>query len=199
MRLRVHIELPVEQAELLARYVDLVFKWNRISNLTGVETPHEFITRHLTDCLAVVPFIRGTRLADIGSGAGLPGLVIACVRPEFEIDLLEPRGKRARFLRQVQIDLGLANVHVSESRVEAWRPTLPPDTLVCRALTSLHDFVALTRKLQAEGTRLLAMKGQNPAAEIAALDASHLAIRAERLSVPGWDTRYLVILDVTGI
>ena len=114
--------------------------------------------------------------------------------PELVIDLVEARGKRARFLQQVQIQLAL-KVQVIEARIEAWLPAAAPDTIVCRALSSLQDLVALTRRMHTSGARLLVMKGQDPAPEIAALVAPHLAIRSERLVVPGWQTRHLVIMD----
>ena len=192
----VNLTITDDQCERLARYVDLVFKWQRISNLIGPSTPSEFITQHIADCLVVAPFVRGTRLADLGSGAGLPGVVLACICPELVIDLVEARGKRARFLQQVQIELAL-KVQVIEARIEAWLPAASPDTIVCRALSSLQDLVALTRRVHTSGARLLVMKGQDPAPEIAALVAPHLAIRSERLVVPGWQTRHLVIMDRT--
>jgi len=195
----VGIELSSMQVDRLAHYVELVYKWNRLSNLIGVAAPAEFITRHIADCLAVLPYVTGNRLADIGSGAGLPGLVIACVNPGLPVDLIEPRGKRVRFLQQAQIELELSQVTVVPQRVEDWRPSKLPDALVSRALSGLHDFVAATRHLQHVGVRLLAMKGRMPTPELAALDAPHLTIRTEQLKVPGWDSRYVVVADVGAV
>lgn len=183
------------QIEQLAHYVDLVFKWNRIANLTGARSRSEFVTHHLADCLTLAPFIRGSRLLDVGSGAGLPGIVVACAIPALHVTMLEPRAKRARFLDQVRIELGLGNVAVAAMRIEDWKPTAPIDTFVCRAFGTLSEFVAATRAVQTLGCRLVAMKGRDPRAEIAALDSAIFRITLQRVTVPGWDSRHLVICE----
>ena len=187
------VALTPESVVALARYVDLVFRWQRIANLTGAVDPDAFIREHLADCLSVLPFIDEGAMADIGSGAGLPGLVVAILRPDTPVALVEPRGKRARFLEQVRIELKLANVTVHRTRVEAWIPTVPVDSLICRAFSSLIDFLAATRHLQRPGLRLLAMKGELPTGELAEVDAQRYAVQIEELAVPGWSRRHLVI------
>lgn len=188
------VSLTPDSAAALARYVELVFRWQRIANLTGAADPETFIREHLADCLAVLPHIGEGPLADIGSGSGLPGLVLAIVRPDIPVALVEPRGKRARFLEQVRIDLRLAHVAVHAMRVEAWRPLIPVDALICRAFSSLPDFVSATRHLQRPGLRLLAMKGELPASELDDLEARGFTVEARSLTVPGWSQRHLVTL-----
>lgn len=187
------LALPAESRERLARYVSLVFKWQRLVNLTGARDPDSFIQEHVADCLSVLPWIDGMGLADIGSGGGLPGLIIACARPDLEISLVEPRGKRARFLQQAVIELQLPRVEVIPLRVEAWRATNPPRTLISRALSSLQAFVAATRHLHLPDTRLLAMKAEEPVNELAAEWARGFVHQTHPLRVPG-RKRCLVVL-----
>jgi 16S rRNA (guanine527-N7)-methyltransferase len=183
------------QETLLAQYVELVFKWNRITNLIGVAEPAEFIAKHLTDCLSIAPYVAGDTLVDVGSGAGLPGMVLACVRPEVFVYLLEPRAKRARFLEHARIALALPNVEVVTARVEAWQPPRRVVTIVCRAFGSVQEFVRVTTALQSPGCRLLAMKGQDPVRELAALSVADFKCTVHPLAVPGWHTRHLVMLE----
>ena len=189
------LTLAPESAAALARYVELVFRWQRIANLTGAADPDTFIREHLADCLSVLPFIGQGALADIGSGSGLPGLVVAILRPGTPVALVEPRGKRARFLEQVRIELELPNLAVHAVRVEAWNPTVPVDTLICRAFSSLPDFIKATRHLLRPGLRLLAMKGELPESELAEVAAQGFGVQTEPLTVPGWSRRHLIIVD----
>lgn len=188
------LALDEASVERLQHYVALVFKWQRLANLTGAADAATFIEEHVADCLSVLPFVDETDLADIGSGAGLPGMVIACTRPAQGIHLVEPRGKRARFLQQAAITLGLARVAVVNLRVEEWQPERPPGTLVCRALSSLENFVASTRHLHTPHTRLLAMKGEQPVEELAAPWVSGFRVEVHPLQVPGRAARCLVEL-----
>lgn len=191
---QVSVPLSGAQVARLVQYVELVFKWNRIANLTGVRDVAEFIARHLSDCLSILPHVPAGVLADIGSGAGLPGLVLACVAPERRVFLVEPRAKRARFLEHARIALQLPQVEVVNARVEDWRPDVVVDAFVCRALGSVAEFVAVTAGLQRPGCRLLAMKGQVPAAELAGIHPRAYACRVHALQVPGWRDRHLVEL-----
>jgi 16S rRNA (guanine527-N7)-methyltransferase len=188
--------LALDEAALtrLDRYVELVFKWQRLANLTGAADEVAFINDHVADCLAILPFIDDAALADIGSGAGLPGLVIASARPALEIALVEPRAKRARFLQQCAIALDLPRVRVINLRVEAWKPEAPPATLICRALSSLETFNDSTRHLHTPRSRLLAMKGRVPAEELAAPWAAGFLSAIHPLHVPGRDARCLIEL-----
>ncbi|MBI2800816.1 MAG: 16S rRNA (guanine(527)-N(7))-methyltransferase RsmG [Gammaproteobacteria bacterium] len=189
------VMLTGTESAALTRYVELVFKWNRIANLTGARTPAEFVNQHIADCLAVVPYLRGRSAADLGSGAGLPGVILACMRPDLEMYLVEPRGKRARFLEQAKIELGLSRVNVIASRIEAWQPPVVVDCVVCRAYGSLPGFIADTAAIQAQDCRLVAMKGQVPHAELATLDPHLYAIQVVAVHLPAWTSRHLILLD----
>lgn len=191
----VHCALNLAQKGLLTHYVALVFKWNRIANLTGAEDPETFVARHLGDSLALSAHITGSHVVDVGSGAGLPGVVLACLRSDWQLTLLEPRGKRARFLAQVCLELPLPNAQPRQSRVEDWRPARPPDTIVSQALANVETMLALTRHLHSPGLRLIIMKGEDPAPELASLPAGSYELRVETLSVPGRRARHLVIVD----
>lgn len=189
------LPLTPAQGAVLATYAGLVVHWNRHANLTGAQTAEDFARKFVVDALAVAPFVRGPLLADLGSGNGLPGLVLAIVDPTLQVALVEPRGRRARFLQQARIDLGLENVAVVQARMEQWQPLALPDTLVCQAVGSLGKILALSAHLQGPGTHVLALKGRSPDAEIAELGAAASACVVHALVVPGWDERHLVVID----
>jgi 16S rRNA (guanine527-N7)-methyltransferase len=158
--------LPAGARERLLDYVALLVKWNRTYNLTAIRDPLAMVAHHLLDSLAVLPHLplaaeRG-RLADAGSGAGLPGIPIAIARPQWRIALAESSQKKSAFLRQAAIELGLANVEVHEGRVEAWRPAPLFDVVISRAFAALKEFIAACRHLVAPGGVLAAMKGAAP-------------------------------------
>lgn len=189
--------LALEPAQLarLARYAELVVKWNRVANLTGARRSDEFARKFVLDALAVAPHVAGRTVADLGSGAGLPGMVLAIVQPHARFHLVEPRARRARFLEQARIELGLDNVQVHCARGEDWRPPVAPDIVICQAVGTLAYLLRVTAGLRAPGTCLLALKGQRPTAEIAALGPDSAACEVTALSVPGWSARHLVRID----
>jgi 16S rRNA (guanine527-N7)-methyltransferase len=146
--------------------------------------------------LSLQPYLRGVRIADVGTGAGFPGLPLAIVNPERQFTLIEGTGKKARFVEQTAALLGCGNVHVANVRAEAFRPPELYDTVVARALSSLADFVAYAGHLCAPGARLLAMKGKRPDEEIKALPKSFRVLAVHRLRIPGLDDeRHLVELS----
>jgi 16S rRNA (guanine527-N7)-methyltransferase len=162
------LALPAGARERLLDYVALLVKWNRTYNLTAIRDPLAMVAHHLLDSLAVLPHLplgaeRG-RLADAGSGAGLPGIPIAIARPGWRIALAESSQKKSAFLRQAAIELALANVEVHEGRVEAWRPEPLFDVVISRAFAALEEFIAACRHLVAPGGVLAAMRGAAPAA-----------------------------------
>lgn len=172
-------------AARLLDYLALLAQWNRAYNLTAVRDPAQMVTRHLLDSLAIAPFLDAGPLADLGSGAGLPGLVLAMARPALPVVLVESNGKKARFLREAVRQLGLGNVRVLECRAEAVPEPAAFSCISARALGTLAQLVAFGGHLLRPGGRLLAMKGQYPDNEIAALP-------------PGWRLRASHVLDVPG-
>jgi 16S rRNA (guanine527-N7)-methyltransferase len=183
------------RAESLLRLMDELEQGNALFNLTAIRDRPGMLRKHVLDSLSLQPYLLGTRVADVGTGAGFPGLVLAIVNPQRRFTLIEATGKKARFVEQTTERLGLDNVLVANSRAETYRPFELFDTVVARALSSLADFVAYAGHLCAPGGRLLAMKGKRPDDEISALPRSFRALAVHRLSVPGLtDERHLVEL-----
>lgn len=193
--LEVGVELHDRQIAALLKYTELVAKWNRITNLVGADSLADFAKHHLLDCLAAVPFINGSQIVDVGSGAGLPGIVLSILRPGSTLALVESRQRKARFLRQVVIELALKNVSIAATRIQSWRAPQPADCIVCRGYSSLQKFYDDTRELHNPGCRLVAMRGLVSDQEIAALNIDGAVIAVQRLTVPGWDHRHLVTIE----
>jgi len=187
------IELDDIRTETLLELVDELERGNALFNLTAIRDRPGMLRKHVLDSLSLQPYLRGARLADVGTGAGFPGLVLAIVNPERRFTLIEATGKKARFVEQTAARLRLSNVSVVNSRSESYRPFELFDTVVARALSSLADFVAYAGHLCAPGGRLLAMKGKRPDDEVSALPRSFRVLAVHRLSVPGLpDERHLV-------
>lgn len=184
---------PDVQAKLLA-YLDLLAKWNRTYNLTAVRDPADMVSRHLLDSLAVLPFVHGNTLADLGSGAGLPGVPLAIARPGLAVTLVESNGKKARFLREAARSLPLVNVRVAQARVQDATGSF--DTVTARAFASLADMLTWGGHLLAPAGRWLALKGHADTAETAAIPAAFRVLATHPLRVPGSDgERCVVELD----
>jgi 16S rRNA (guanine527-N7)-methyltransferase len=185
-------------AARLAAFRDLLVKWNGTYNLTALRDPAQVRTQHLADCLAVVPPLRRhaggrpLRLLDVGSGGGLPGVVLAAVEAGWDVTCVDTVGKKAAFVRQGAAELGLPNLHAEHARVESLRAA-PFDVITARAFASLPDFVRLTRPLLASGGVWMAMKGKPPSDEIAALPADVDAFHVEPLVVPGLDAERCLV------
>ena len=189
------IELAPSRAETLLRLVDELERGNAQFNLTAIRDRPGMLRKHVLDSLSLQPYLRGERLADVGTGAGFPGLVLAIVNPQRRLTLIEATAKKARFVEQTVQRIGCDNVLVVNSRAESYRPFELFDTVVARALSSLADFVAYAGHLCAPGGRLLAMKGKRPDDEISALPRAFRVLAVHRLSVPGLpDERHLVEL-----
>jgi 16S rRNA (guanine527-N7)-methyltransferase len=171
------LELSGGACEQLLRYVELLAKWNRTYNLTAIRDPLEMVSHHLLDSLAVLPHLPlpplQPTLADVGSGAGLPGIPLAIARPQWRVTLNDASQKKTAFLRQTAIELALANVTVHEGRVEAWRPAARFAVVISRAFAELTGFISACRHLVAPGGVLAAMRGVAPvepgASEVIAL------------------------------
>ena len=182
----------------LLDYVDLLERWNAAYNLTAVRDPAEMVTRHLVDSLAILPYVSGATLADLGSGAGLPGIPLAIAAPARETLLVDSNGKKARFLREAVRRLDLEHVRVAESRVEDVAGTF--ECITARAFASLADMLGWGGHLLAPGGVWLAMKGRVDAAELDAVPAGFRVERIVALNVPGLDAeRHLVILKGSSV
>ena len=190
------LDLRLAQVERLERYLDLLEKWNRVYNLTGIRERARMVTHHLLDSLAILPHVKGPRVLDVGSGAGLPGIPLAIANPELHVTLLESNHKKAAFLRQAVTELGLAGAEVETQRVESWETATRFDTIVSRAFAELGQFVASTGRLLAPGGMLLAMKGVYPRDELAHLPGGYRVRETVKLAVPQLDAeRHLVMVE----
>ncbi|SEJ88894.1 16S rRNA (guanine527-N7)-methyltransferase [Pseudomonas linyingensis] len=191
------VELNDHQQQQLLAYLALLIKWNQAYNLTAVRNPDEMVSRHLLDSLSLVPFVRaaGDNWLDVGSGGGMPGIPLAILFPERRFTTLDSNGKKTRFQTQVKLELKLANLEVVHSRVENFQPAQPFAGIVSRAFSSLADFAHWTGHLGDAETCWLAMKGQYPHEELAALPADFRVEAEHVLQVPGCQgQRHLLIL-----
>jgi 16S rRNA (guanine527-N7)-methyltransferase len=192
---QIGIGLNAASAESLLRLVDELEVGNSQFNLTAIRDRPGMLRKHVLDSLSLQPYLVGGRFADVGTGAGFPGLPLAIVNPERRFTLIEATGKKARFVAQTAERLGLSNVQVVNARAENYRPFELFDTVAARALASLADFVAYAGHLCAPDGRLLAMKGKRPDDEISALPKPFSVLAVHRLKVPGLpDDRHLVEL-----
>lgn len=191
------LSLSDGQQQALLDYIALLQKWNKVYNLTAVREPENMLYQHLLDSLAVLPYIGAGRLLDVGTGGGLPGIVLAIARPELDITLLDSNQKKTTFLRQASIELGLKNVRVECLRVDDYQPSVAFDMVISRAFSDLGEFVRLSARLCRSGGELLAMKGVYPHDELAHLPAQFRQHEVVTLHVPGLEAqRHLVILRV---
>lgn len=184
-------------ASALLDYLALLHQWNRAYNLTAIRDPREMLVKHLLDSLAIAPFVAG-RVADIGTGAGLPGIPLAIHDSSLRVSLVETVGKKARFLREAVRTLGLAQVKVHACRAEEVFESGQYDQLIARALGTLDGILLAGGHLLRPGGRLLAMKGRIPDDEIAALPRGYRLLATYPLVVPGLHAeRHLVVVEKT--
>lgn len=198
------VELSARQHEQLLDYVALLAKWNAVYNLTAIRDPRQMLIQHILDSLSILPHLAaqaGAAVLDVGSGGGLPGIVLAIARPDWHVTLNDIVQKKSAFQSQAKAQLGLANLAVVTGRVESLRPGVEVpkkfDLIVSRAFAELSDFVTLARHLVADGGAIWAMKGVRPEGEIERLPAGARAIRTIRLDVPMLDAeRHLTEVTV---
>jgi 16S rRNA (guanine527-N7)-methyltransferase len=184
------IVLSDTQIDALLAFNALIEKWNKAYNLTAVRDPLESVALHLLDSLSVLPHIPDGRIADIGTGAGLPGIPLAIVRPDVQFVLVDANAKKTRFVQQAVLELKLPNVQVVHGRVEEIADQPPFDAVICRAFASLADIVQWSAHLLAEHGVLLAMKSQTAQVELQQVDWQYQLIE---LSVPGVDAERCLI------
>jgi 16S rRNA (guanine527-N7)-methyltransferase len=200
-RAAVALGLPAspDQVDTLIGYLALLQRWNATYNLTAVRDPAQMLTQHLADCLAVVRPVQQqlgasstVHVLDVGSGGGLPGVVLATMLPALTVTCVDTVGKKTAFVRQVAAELRLPNLRAEHARVEQLKAPLA-DLIVSRAFASLADFVGWTRHLLASGGVWMAMKGRSPDGEIEALPADIEVFHVEPLQVPGLDAERCLV------
>lgn len=191
------LDINDSQIENLLSYHALLVKWNRAFNLTSVRDPGQMIDRHLIDSLSMISALNDGQLIDVGTGPGLPGMVIAIVKPDLTVYLLDSNGKKTRFLNQVKMSLNIDNTTVIHHRLESWQSGMLFEQITSRAFATLSDMVSFSRHLLAPNGRFLAMKGLYPEAELAALPGDIEILAVSPLTVPGTDgERHLVELSI---
>ena len=182
--------LSSPQQEQLLNFVKLITKWNKAYNLTAVRDPLEMVALHLLDSLAILPHVEPPRVADIGTGAGLPGIPLAICMPDCHFTLVDSNSKKTRFVQQAVLELKLKNVEVLHSRVELLKPEHLFTTVMSRAFANMNDILQLTTHLLADNGILLAMKGLVPEQELAQLNTNYTVIP---LKVPGIEAERCLI------
>ena len=190
------VDVAAARRHALARYVALLVQWNRAYNLTAVRDPFAMIDRHVLDSLTALEFLVGVRLLDVGTGAGLPGIVLAIVRPDVQCTLLDPVRKKTRFCAHAAMTLGLENVVVASERLADHRPAHRYQTVISRATMSISDLVSGSLPLLDDLGRIVAMKGPSPETELDAVDPDGLEVRVE--PIPGGAGRARTTLVLIG-
>jgi len=195
------LDLSPAQRQALLDYLALLHKWNQVYNLTAVRDPQAMLSHHLLDCLAVVAPLRTQlavldltepiRLLDVGSGAGLPGLVLAICLPQLQVDCVDTVAKKSSFIQQAALSLGLANLRGLHARVESL--TAAYQVVSARAFSSLPDLVTGSDKALLPGGLWMAMKGKTPDEEIQALPTQVQVFHVEPLQVPGLDAQRCIV------
>ncbi|WP_075793958.1 16S rRNA (guanine(527)-N(7))-methyltransferase RsmG [Massilia putida] len=192
-----HLDVSPAQQDKLMDYLGLMFKWNAVYNLTSLRGPMQMVTHHLLDSLAAVPaFAQAHNVLDVGSGGGLPGIVLAIVRPDMKVSMIDTVHKKTAFLTQVKAELSLTNVTVYTARVEQLQVSDKFDVITSRAFADLSDFVNWSCHLLADGGRYIALKGVAPKDEQERLPAEWKVTGLEPLQVPKLGAeRHLVYIE----
>lgn len=175
------LDTEQQPCELYLAYIAQLEKWNKSYNLTAVKQPEQMLDRHVLDSLSVLSFIAGPNCIDIGTGAGLPGMILAIAQPEINWTLLDSNQKKIRFLNHVKAELGLKNVEVIHSRSESYKPEKNFDTVICRAFAPLNRMLDQCQHLLTDGNQLLAMKGKQAQEEIKELGQHQFSIQLHNL------------------
>jgi len=193
--LELDIDLSKETKESLLRYLDLLLRWNKVYNLTAIRDATEMVTKHLLDSLSIIPYVPSGRILDVGSGAGLPAIPLALVRPELQVTALDSNQKKVRFITQAVLELQIQNLAVVHQRAEDYQPRKRYDTVIARAFSSIPDFISATAHLLVPNGVWLAMKGIRPDIELAALPSGCKCREIISLHVPNLEAeRHLVVL-----
>ncbi len=187
------LDCSEENLDTLLAYIDLLKKWNSAYNLLGGNESAALVSRHILDSLSINPYLYGNLIADIGAGAGLPGVPLAILNPDKKFVLIDSNGKKTRFMFQAKLQLGLSNISVENCRIEHYQSKQQIDMVMCRAFSTLADALTMLEPIFSDECKLLAMKGQYPEAEIALLPAGFELSRSIKLDVPGSESqRHLI-------
>ena len=191
------LDVSPAQQDKLMNYLALMFKWNAVYNLTSLRDPMQMVTHHLLDSLAAVPaFSAAKNVLDVGSGGGLPGIVLAIVRPDMKVSMIDTVHKKTAFLTQVKAELGLVNVTVYTARVEQLQVSDKFDVITSRAFADLSDFVNWSSHLLADGGHYIALKGVAPKDEQERLPPEWKVDKVAPLEVPRLGAeRHLVFIE----
>ncbi len=193
------LDVCAEGQQKLLAYLALLQKWNKVYNLTAIRDPNEMVTLHLLDSLSVLPYVKIKNLLDVGSGGGLPGILLAICLPNLQVTTIDAVQKKAIFMRQVKGELGLDNLQVVHARVESFKPAEKFEAIISRAFSDLAQFVGLTKNLLGFNGQWLAMKGQVPHEELTINALESLQIKLQqiiRLKVAGLAAeRHLIVLE----
>ncbi|TYL49319.1 16S rRNA (guanine(527)-N(7))-methyltransferase RsmG [Marinomonas sp. IMCC 4694] len=193
------VVLSDETIQMLVRYLLMLEKWNKAYNLTAIRDIEQMISLHLLDSIATLSFITGNTIIDVGTGPGLPGMVLAICYPEKHVTLLDSNGKKTRFLTQVKMELGIQNVTIANERVEKHTHQGQYDHVISRAFASLQDMIHWTLLLPKESGNFLAMKGVYPSDEIMALPTEVEVVSVTPLNVPTIQAeRHMVVMTRKG-
>ena len=192
---QMNLTLNASQQRQLLAFLALLAKWNKAFNLTAVRDEQDMVSRQLLDSLSILPFVTTRHLLDVGAGGGLPGIPLAIARPETQFTLLDSNGKKARFLRQVVLELGLRNVSVIHRRAEVYQPRDLFTQISSRAFSALDNLTTWCDHLLAGNGEFIAMKGQYPADEVAALGRGWQVNASHQLTVPNDDgERHVLVI-----
>ena len=192
------LKLPIDAHTVaqLETYLTGLHKWNKTYNLTAIRDVDDMLIKHLADSLAVNPYVRGTRIIDVGTGGGLPGIPLAIINPHKDFTLLDTVGKKVNFLKQMVHTLGLKNAHPVQARVESFEPTMLYDTVITRAFDSICGMLSVTKHLVGRDGQFLAMKGEVPTDELANLPPEFNMAHIHPLIVPNLNAeRCLVVIQ----
>lgn len=192
------LDIDMAKQEKMLDFLELLVKWNQAYNLSGIKEPQAMLRLHLLDSLSILPYIRGKKILDVGTGAGIPGLLLAICLPQSRFSLLDSNGKKMRFVYQSVVKLKLENVDIVQQRVESYQSQEAFDTVLSRAFSTLKQFIEQSQHLLATRGRLLAMKGQYPEQEIAEMPTTFRVLALHELSLPGEPgSRHLLELGKT--
>lgn len=189
------VSLTVSQSQQFGQFSALLQRWNTAYNLTRIEPGHDTVTAHLLDSLSANPYLFGTRMLDVGTGAGFPGIPLAIIRPDCQFTLMDSNRKKTRFVLQVQIELNLRNVDVVPARIEEWQPPVLVDTVITRAVSEIKTTLAHAQHVLQPAGRFVFMKGQLPATELQSLPPGYKVVQLDAITVPELDAaRHIIVV-----